>query len=66
MDPQVLSLRFVKSDAGKVPDIILEGCISSTDLHESCIVNLYIGKSDALNRGNCNGLKLVEKKMKVF
>ena len=49
----------------KVPDIILEGCIS-TNLHESYIVNLYIGKMDALNRGNCNGLKLVEKKMKVF
>ena len=53
------------SDAGKVPDIILEGCIS-TDLHESYIVNLYIGKLDALNRGNCNGLKLDEKRIKVF
>ena len=47
-----------------MPDIILEGCIS-TDLHESYIVNMYIGELDALNRGNCNGLKLVEKKMKV-
>ena len=50
---------------GRVPDIILEGCFS-TDLHTSYIVNLYIGKLDALNRGNCNWLKLVEKKMKVF
>ena len=72
-DPQVLSLRFMKpvgeSDLGKVPDliedIILEGCIS-TDLHESYIVNLYMGKLDALNRGNYKGLKLVEKKMKEF
>ena len=57
------------SDAGKVPDlikdIILEGCIS-TDLHESYIVNLYISKLDALNRGNYNKLKLVKKNMKVF
>ena len=45
---------------GKVPDIILEGCIS-TDLHKSYIVNLYIGTLDALNRGNYNGLTLVEK-----
>ena len=50
---------------GKVPDIILDGCIS-TDLHESYIVNLYRGKLDGLNRGNCNGLKSVEKKMKVL
>ena len=48
-----------------MPDIILEGCIS-TDSHESYIINLYIGKMDALNSGNCNGLKEVEKKMKVF
>ena len=58
-----------ESDAGKVPnlieDIILEGYIS-TDLHESYIVNLYMGELDALNRGNYKGLKLVEKKMKVF
>ena len=58
-----------KSDAGKVPDliedIILEGYIS-TELHESYIVNLYMGELDALNRGNYKGLKLVEKKMKVF
>ena len=39
---------------GKVPDIILEGCIL-IDLHESYIVNLYIGKLDALNRGNSMG-----------
>ena len=72
-DPQVLSLRFMKpvgeSDSSKVPDLIedilLEGCIS-TDLHESYIVNLYMGKLDALNRGNYKGLKLVEKKMKEF
>ena len=72
-DPQVLLLRFEKSvgefDAGKVPDliedIILDGCIS-TDLYERYIVNLYMGKLDALNRGNYKELKLVEKKMNVF
>ena len=53
-----------ESDAGKVPDliedIILEGYIS-TDLHESYIVNLYMGKLDALYRGNYKGLNWLRK-----
>ena len=32
----------------------------------SIIVNLYMGKLDALNRGNYKGLKFVEKKMQKF
>ena len=42
-----------------VENIISEGCIP-TDWQESFIVNLYKGKGDALNRGNCRGLKLIE------
>ena len=72
-DPEVLSLRFVKPVRESLMRAkcltscrtSLEGCIS-TDLQESYIVNLYIGKLDDQNRGNYNGLKLVEKKMKVI
>ena len=51
---EICEARKGISDVGKMPDIILEGCIS-IDLHECYIVNLYIGKLDALNRGNSMG-----------
>ena len=47
-------------------DIISEMCIPTDWQQESCIVNLYKGKGDALNRGNYRGLKLVEQAMKVL
>ena len=48
-----------------VENIISEGCLQ-TDWQESFIVNLYKGKGDALNRGNCRGLKLIEQVIKVL
>ena len=45
--------------------IIRDGKVSS-DLEQSFIVCLYMGKGDALDRGNYGGLKLTEQVMKVM
>ena len=48
-----------------IEDIIFENCIPS-EWQKSHIVSVYKGKSDALNRSNYRGLKLIDQVMKVL
>jgi hypothetical protein len=40
--------------------------VNPRDWEESCIINLYKGKGDALERGSYQGLKLTDQAMKLM
>jgi hypothetical protein len=40
--------------------------VTPRDWEESCIINLYKGKGDALDRGSYQGLKLTDQAMKLM